>query len=146
MAPWSPRLPERLIHRPSELPVSLLPHPLPTAEGSNSQPNEPSSAIAPSFLAWNPSVDPPVDSESRSLCNLGLLIHPYVLGKPNHYSSLSPGVMLLIPKKLLPGMRCPFPNDPLLRIQIRCHLLPKVHLLSATSDISFRATTTPLSL
>lgn len=61
---------------------------------------------------------------------LGLLIHPYVLSKPDHYSSLSLGVTLLITKFLL-GICWSFPNDPLLKVQIRYHLLPRVFLHSA---------------
>lgn len=45
-----------------ELQGSLVQHPLPTVEGSTSQSDDPSSATAQSFLAWNPSMDPHVES------------------------------------------------------------------------------------
>ena len=133
MVPQISLFPDWLLHKLSELQGSLVQHLLPTAEGSTSQSDEPSSATAQSFLAWNPSMDPHVESASHPICNLGLLIHPYVLSKSDQYSSLSPGVTLLVTKFLL-GICWSFPNDPLLKVQIRYHLLPRVFLHSARTD------------
>lgn len=63
--------PDWLLHKLSELQGSLVQHPLPTAEGSTSQSYEASSATAQSFLAWNPSMDPHVESALHPVCNLG---------------------------------------------------------------------------
>lgn len=143
MVPRISLFPDWLLHKLSELQGSLVQHPLPTAEGSTSQSDEPSSATAQSFLAWNPSMDPHVESALYPICNVGLPTHPYVLSKPDHYSSLSPGITLLIMKFLL-GICWSFPNDPPLKVQIRCHLLPNV-FTQLELTVCFQFITTPFS-
>lgn len=100
------------MHRPSELEGSLVQHLYSTAEGFTAQADEPSTITALSFSARNPSKAPHHGLPILCLYNCGLLIHSYVLGKPNYSYSLHSRAILLLTLNILPGRCCPFPNAP----------------------------------
>lgn len=135
--------PDWLLHKLSELQGPLVQHPL-------LQLRVPRPSLMklpqplPNHSAWNPPWILMLSLHCIPSVILGLLIHPYVLSKPDHYSSLSPGVTLLITKFLL-GICWSFPNDPLLKVQIRYHLLPRVSSTQPELPACFQITTAPFS-
>lgn len=102
----------------------------PYSWGSTSQSYEASSATAQSFLAWNPSHGSSCWVCIHPVCNLGT---PYssLCSKQTRPLFLTLTWVTLLITKFLLGICWSFPNDPLLKVQIRYHLLPRVFLHSA---------------